>query len=230
MAFIWAADSDDVRSEGMSYGMMIAVQMDLQTQFEGCGSSPRRTCNSPRPAARRLALLLQVAGEGEPQQRDELDRQLRRHDRPAPDGDEYFAAALYLADKRWGSAGAHQLQAGGRQHRGRDAAQRRHVATAAARSSTPARTWSVFYPHGASGTFTDPSYHLPAFYELFAPTDPRATRRGGERSPAPAAASSSPRPTRRPGLHPDYATFAGAPTTAMAGDGTTSSATTPGAW
>lgn len=25
---------------------------------------------------------------------------------PAPDGDEYFAAALYLADKRWGSTGS----------------------------------------------------------------------------------------------------------------------------
>ena len=34
MAFIWAADSDDVRSEGMSYGMMIAVQMNMQPQFD----------------------------------------------------------------------------------------------------------------------------------------------------------------------------------------------------
>ena len=34
MAFIWAADSNDVRSEGMSYGMMIAVQMNMQRQFD----------------------------------------------------------------------------------------------------------------------------------------------------------------------------------------------------
>src|SRR5262252_4320290 len=34
MAFIWAADSNDIRSEGMSYGMMVAVQMNMQTQFD----------------------------------------------------------------------------------------------------------------------------------------------------------------------------------------------------
>jgi oligosaccharide reducing-end xylanase len=34
MAFIWAADSNDIRSEGMSYGRMIAVQMDMRTQFD----------------------------------------------------------------------------------------------------------------------------------------------------------------------------------------------------
>jgi hypothetical protein len=34
LAFIWAADSSDIRSEGMSYGMMIAVQMDLQSQYD----------------------------------------------------------------------------------------------------------------------------------------------------------------------------------------------------
>ncbi|MEY2936099.1 MAG: hypothetical protein RL033_6848, partial [Pseudomonadota bacterium] len=34
MAFIWAADTNDVRSEGMSYGMMIALQAGLHEQFD----------------------------------------------------------------------------------------------------------------------------------------------------------------------------------------------------
>jgi hypothetical protein len=34
MAFIWAPDSNDVRSEGMSYGMTVAVQMNLRAQFD----------------------------------------------------------------------------------------------------------------------------------------------------------------------------------------------------
>src|SRR6478736_1768586 len=34
MAFIWAADSNDIRSEGMSYGMMVAVQMNMQAQVD----------------------------------------------------------------------------------------------------------------------------------------------------------------------------------------------------
>ena len=33
MAYIYTADTDDVRSEGMSYGMMICVQMDKQEEF-----------------------------------------------------------------------------------------------------------------------------------------------------------------------------------------------------
>ena len=34
MAYIYTADTDDVRSEGMSYGMMICVQMDKQEEFD----------------------------------------------------------------------------------------------------------------------------------------------------------------------------------------------------
>ena len=33
MAYIYTADTDDVRSEGMSYGMMICVQMDKREEF-----------------------------------------------------------------------------------------------------------------------------------------------------------------------------------------------------
>ena len=34
MAYILSVDSNDVRSEGMSYGMMIAVQLDKQKEFD----------------------------------------------------------------------------------------------------------------------------------------------------------------------------------------------------
>lgn len=33
MAYIYTADTDDVRSEGMSYGMMICVQMNKKKEF-----------------------------------------------------------------------------------------------------------------------------------------------------------------------------------------------------
>jgi oligosaccharide reducing-end xylanase len=33
-AYIWSVDSNDVRSEGMSYGMMIAVQLDKRKEFD----------------------------------------------------------------------------------------------------------------------------------------------------------------------------------------------------
>ena len=34
LAYIWDIGSNDVRSEGMSYGMMIAVQLDKKAEFD----------------------------------------------------------------------------------------------------------------------------------------------------------------------------------------------------
>ena len=77
----------------------------------------------------------------------------------------------------------------------------------------------VFYPQGASANFTDPSYHLPAFYELFAANGPSAdaTKWRSVASTSRGFFVTSANATT--GLHPDYATFAGAPTTAAANDG-----------
>jgi oligosaccharide reducing-end xylanase len=137
---------------------------------------------------------------------------------PAPDGDEYFAAALYLADQRWGSAGAVSYKkeadaiAGAMLH---------NVATADGRFPIIHATQRmvVFVPFGGSNEFTDPSYHLPAFYELFAthgPTNDSETWRALASKSRDYLVTSA-HPTT--GLHPDYATFAGAPKTGSAGDG-----------
>ena len=77
----------------------------------------------------------------------------------------------------------------------------------------------MFFPTAGPRTSPIPSYHLPAFYELFAANGPSAdatkwrpvasTSRGFFVTSANATT----------GLHPDYATFAGAPTTAAANDG-----------
>ncbi len=56
-------------------------------------------------------------------------------------------------------------------------AQQRHRRRPRPRSSAPARTWSCSTPMAGSATFTDPSYHLPAFYELFALYGPAADSR-----------------------------------------------------
>ena len=78
----------------------------------------------------------------------------------------------------------------------------------------------VFYPQGGSAHFTDPSYHLPGV--LRAVRGERA-RRPTRRSGASVASTSRgffvTSANATTGLHPDYATFAGAPTTAAASDG-----------
>jgi oligosaccharide reducing-end xylanase len=211
MAYIWAADSDDVRSEGMSYGMMIAVQADLRPQFDRLWKFAKTYMQYPASSGawshyfkwqgKVSGSNVNFGGAG-----------------PAPDGDEYFAAALYLADKRWGSTGAANYK-----QEADDITTAMLHNTATSDGRTPivngGANMVVFYPQGASGNFTDPSYHLPAFYELFALYGPGADAAkwrsiaATSRSFLVAAAHGT------TGLHPDYATFQGAPTTATPGDG-----------
>ena len=105
MAFIWAADSDDVRSEGMSYGMMIAVQMNMQTQFDRLWKFAKTYMQFPATSST-TAWRNYFRWQGTVNRSDATSWTATFGDTgPAPDGDEYFAAALYLAHRRWGSAG-----------------------------------------------------------------------------------------------------------------------------
>ena len=219
MGFIWAADSDDVRSEGMSYGMMIAVQMNLQAQFDKLWKFARTYMQIPGDSSM-TAWRHYFRWQGTVSRSNAASWAVNFPGTtgPAPDGDEYFAAALYLADRRWGSTGAvdYKLEADNI-----SAAMLHNTSTSDGRGPIIHATQNmvVFYPQGASGNFTDPSYHVPAFYELFAAAGPpadaakwrsvAATSRGFLVSSANATT----------GLHPDYASFAGAPMNAMAGDG-----------
>ena len=71
----------------------------------------------------------------------------------------------------------------------------------------------VFYPQGTAATFSDPSYHLPAFYELFSNAGPAADQARwhqlAEASRQYLVDSAHP----STGLHPDYANFDGTPNT-----------------
>ena len=194
--------------------MMIAVQMDLHEQFDKLWKFAKTymqyPANSPTSAWRHY-FRWQGTVSGS-------TVNFGATTVPAPDGDEYFAAALYLADKRWGSAGAVNYK----QEADNIAAAMLHN-TATADSRYPiihtTQKMVVFVPYGGSNGFSDPSYHLPAFYELFASYGPAADS-ATWRTVASTSRSyfvASAHPTT--GLHADYATFAGAPTTGSAGDG-----------
>jgi oligosaccharide reducing-end xylanase len=211
MAYIWAPDSMDVRSEGVSYGMMIAVQTDLHAQFDKLWKFAKTYMQwSASSGAWKYYFKWQGTVNGSSVNFGNAG--------PAPDGDEYFAAALYLADRRWGSTGTYNYKQ-----------EADNIATAMLHNSatgdgrTPIISTSagmvVFYPFSGSAGFTDPSYHLPAFYEMFAAYGP-----AGDSAQWRSLASASrtflvTSAHGATGLHPDYATFQGQPTTAMAGDG-----------
>ena len=201
MGYIWAADSDDVRSEGMSYGMMIAVQMDLREQFDRLWKFAKTYMQYPASGG---AWSYYFKWQG----RVSGSTVTFGNTGPAPDGDEYFAAALYLADKRWGSTGAFNYK---QEADNISAAMLHNTATGDGRAPiiNAGSNMVVFYPQGASGNFTDPSYHLPAFYELFAlygPSSDAAKWRSIATTSRSFLVTSAHATT---GLHPDYATFQG---------------------
>jgi oligosaccharide reducing-end xylanase len=210
MAFIWAADSNDIRSEGQSYGMMIAVQMDLHTEFDKLWKFAKAKMQYPSTDS---AWKYYFKWQGKP---NGTDWNFGGQTTPAPDGDEYFAAALYLADQRWGSTGGVNYK----QEADNIASAMLHNTASGSRFPIihTRQNMVVFVPIGTGNEFTDPSYHLPAFYEMFSlygPTADAATWRSLAEVSRKFLVASAHATT---GLHPDYATFQGAPTTFSAGD------------
>jgi len=209
-AFIWAADSNDIRSEGMSYGMMIAVQLDMQQQFDRLWNFARAYMQFPG-SSNVTAWRYYFRWQGSVNAQDANAWQVNygADTGPAPDGDEYFAAALYLADRRWGSGGAINY----RQEANNIASAMLNNAAAGGRTPIIDRNSNmvVFFPSGNSAGFSDPSYHLPAFYELFAADGPANDaarwRQIAEVSRQYFVTSANP----STGLHPDYANFNGTP-------------------
>ena len=77
----------------MSYGMMIAVQLDKRAEFDALWNWAKTWMyhSSPQhPAFGYFSWSMRTNGTPN----DEM---------PAPDGEEYFATALYFAAGRWGS-------------------------------------------------------------------------------------------------------------------------------
>src|SRR5208283_1177496 len=92
----------DVRTEGLSYGMMIAVQLDKKAEFDAIWNWSKTYLyhGSPRhPSCGFFSWQAKTNGEC-------------RSEFVAPDGEEYYVMALYFAAHRWGSgAGIYNYQA-----------------------------------------------------------------------------------------------------------------------
>lgn len=205
LAYITDWANHDVRTEGMSYGMMIAVQLNQKSEFDALWNwaMTYMYLSDPKiPSAGYFAWSCKTDGE-----RNSLG--------PAPDGEEYFVMALYFASARWGDGGgiydyhaqADRLLRNMVHHPGVAGSGRPLHAEAGAEFDT-AHHMVRFVP-GAD--FTDPSYHLPAFYELWArwgPVEDRAFwQTAAQSSRAFFTASANP----HTGLTPAYANFDGTP-------------------
>ncbi len=178
LAYIEDFNNRDIRTEGMSYGMMIAVQMNKKTEFDALwnwANTYMYYADPNSPNAGYFAWTAQPNG---------------RHATtgPAPDGEQYFAMALYFAAHRWpGGKGIYDYKARAdkllvdmlhhpsaatqpaAQNPGRGGGGRNNMFNTEVKEVR-------FVPGAGTAGSTDPSYHLPAFYELWARWGPQEDR------------------------------------------------------
>lgn len=200
-AFVLDVHHNDVRSEGMSYGMMICLQLDRQEEFNRLWRwAVAHMQHKDQP--RRGYFAWQVATDGRI-----IDPN------SASDGEEWFATALLLASARWGDgAGIFDYDAQA-QRLLRDMLDKRGRAEDGRALSPlfdPVEKQVVFVPIAEANHLTDPSYHLPHFYELWAD---RAENNGAFWQEAAATSRQFLQRACHPrtGLAPDYARFDGTP-------------------
>ncbi len=86
LAYLSDINNNDVRSEGMSYGMMIAVQLDKKAEFDALWNWSRTYMYHEDPKHPAYGFLSwSMNTNGTP-----------RSESPAPDGEEYYVMALYF--------------------------------------------------------------------------------------------------------------------------------------
>ena len=216
LAYITDVKHNDVRTEGLSYGMIIAVELNKKAEFDALWNWSKTYLYHDSPEHPSYGFFSwQARTNGE-----------TMSEFVAPDGESYYVMALYFAANRWGSgqgiynykAEADQLLTNMR-HRTMITSQAFSLRAGTNVTQTvtagplfnPEHQMVVFSPNSQSARFTDPSYHLPAFYELWARWGP-AEDRDFWLQAATNSRNFFPRSANPvTGLTPNYANFDGSP-------------------
>ena len=196
MAYLEDIGNGDVRTEGMSYGMMVAVQLNKKDEFD-------------RLWKWAMTYMYQPAGDYKGYFAWHCTPAGKKLDQgPAPDGEEWFATALFFAAARWGNGSGlfnYQAEAQAILH---TMLHKVDDKTFVFNMFNTDHKMVVFVPAGSDQRYTDPSYHLPAYYEVWA-------RRASEDNAFWAASAQASRAffkqaaNPQTGLMPDYANFDG---------------------
>ena len=171
MGYVSDIKNHDARTEGMSYGMMIAVQFGEKDIFDRLWRwSKKYMQHQDGPREGYFAWSCKTDGT-------------RNAEGAASDGELYFVTALLFASNRWGDQTGINYKA-----------EAQHILnciqpkeyTPAPRQGgfgdfgpqqqgpqkmfliDPETRLITFTPDGFGQRFTDPSYHIPAFYEVWA--------------------------------------------------------------
>ena len=154
MAYISDIKNNDARSEGMSYGMMIAVQLDRKEIFDRLWRWSKHYMQH-QDGPMKGYFRWSCKRDGTPNSMG-----------PASDGELYFITSLIFASNRWGNdTGIDYLsEAQFILNSSMDKTGEKGVTPLI----HPEHQLITFVPTGFGAGFTDPSYHVPAFYEVWA--------------------------------------------------------------
>ncbi|MCX8063500.1 MAG: glycosyl hydrolase family 8, partial [Anaerolineales bacterium] len=157
MAYILDVGNGDVRTEGMSYGMMIAVQLNRKEEFDRLWKWTK-TYMYQSEGPFRGYFAWHCTPEGQ-----------KLASNPASDGEEWFVMALLFAAHRWGNGeGIFNYREEAQQILNTMLHKSEEDNGIATNMFDAESKQVVFVPSGRYATFTNPSYHLPFYYELWA--------------------------------------------------------------
>ena len=155
MAYVSDVKNHDARTEGLSYGMMVAVQLNKKDVFDRIWRwSKKYLQHQDGPLAGYFAWSINPA------------TMKRNAEGPASDGELYYVTSLLFAANRWGNAtGINYYQEA---RRILDAMWQKDGTGGVRNLLNTEHKQITFVPVGDMYNWTDPSYHLPAFLEVWA--------------------------------------------------------------
>ena len=181
LGYISDIKNHDVRTEGMSYGMMIAVQFDEKDIFDRIWRWSKKYMQH-QTGRREGYFAWSCKTDG-----------TKNAEGAASDGELYFITSLLFASNRWGddtginykkeaqrildciqpreyeeAPGRGFFGGFGGQQQGQQGQQNQQPRKATQFLIDPETKLITFTPDGFGQRFTDPSYHIPAFYEVWA--------------------------------------------------------------
>lgn len=155
MAYISDIKNRDVRTEGLSYGMMIAVQLDKKDVFDRVWRWSKHYLqhqDGPRKGY--------FAWSYDPK------AMKRNAEGSASDGELYYITSLLFASNRWGNDSGIDYYAEARKIL--DAMWEKDGTGNIFPLINMEHKQITFVPEGDGYHWTDPSYHLPSFFEIWA--------------------------------------------------------------
>ena len=155
MGYVSDIKNHDARTEGLSYGMMVAVQLGKKEVFDRIWRWSKKYAQhqeGPREAYFAWSINPQTMK--------------KNSEGSASDGELYFITSLLFASNQWGNSTGIDYYA-----------EARRILDAMWKKDGTGNIYNLinvehkqisFVPEGDGYKWTDPSYHLPAFYEIWA--------------------------------------------------------------